>query len=95
MTPTPDIKHLTPDEIELWAQGLLPAARDAHLARCDECGATAGRERKLFRELAQLTRFAPEFGFVERVMAKVRIPTPSGITRSTNPNSGEIGRAHV
>ena len=29
-------------------------------------------------ELAQLQRFGPEFGFVERVMAKVRIPTPSG-----------------
>ncbi len=43
------LQHLTPDEVELWAQGLLPAARDA-----------------------------PEFGFVERVMAKVKIPTPSG-----------------
>ena len=78
MTPTPASQHLTPDEIELWAQGLLPAARDAHVARCDECRAVAGRERKLFRELAQLTRFAPEFGFVERVMTKVRVPTPSG-----------------
>jgi predicted anti-sigma-YlaC factor YlaD len=78
MTPTPDTRHLTPDEVELWAQGLLPAARDVHLAQCDACRASAGRERKLFRELAQLTRFAPEFGFVERVMAKVRIPTPSG-----------------
>ena len=78
MTPTPDTRHLTLDEIELWAEALLPAARDAHLARCEECRATDGRERKLFRELAQLTRFAPEFGFVERVMAKVRIPTRSG-----------------
>jgi len=78
MTPTPDTVHLTPDEIELWAQGLLPAARDVHLAWCAECRQTAERERKLLRELAQLTRFAPEFGFVERVMAKVKIPTPSG-----------------
>ena len=78
MTPTPDTRHLTPDEVELWAQGLLPAAHDAHLARCAECRTTAERERKLFRELAQLARFAPEFGFVERVLAKVKIPTPSG-----------------
>ena len=78
MTPTPDSRHLTPDEVELWAEGLLSAARDAHLAQCDACRATAGGERKLFRDLAQLTRFAPEFGFVERVMAKVKIPTPSG-----------------
>ena len=78
MTRTPDTRHLAPDEVELWAQGLLPAARELHLAQCGDCRAVADRERKLFRELAQLTRFAPEFGFVERVMAKVRVPTPSG-----------------
>jgi hypothetical protein len=72
------IQHLTPDETELWAQGLLPATRDLHVAQCGACRAVAERERKLLRELAQLTRFAPEFGFVERVMAKVKIPTPSG-----------------
>ena len=74
----PVLPHLTPDEIELWAQGLLPAVRDIHIAQCAECRTTAERERKLFRELAQLPRFGPEFGFVERVMAKVKIPTPSG-----------------
>jgi hypothetical protein len=78
MTPTPDTRHLTPDEVELWAQGLLPAARDIHVAQCAECRATAERERKLLRELAQLPRFGPEFGFADRVMAHVRIPTPSG-----------------
>ncbi len=67
-------QHLTPDELELWAQGLLPAARDIHLAQCGECRALGDRERRLFRELARLPRFAPEFGFVERVMAKVEIP---------------------
>ena len=73
----PLLQHLTPDELELWAQGLLPAVRDIHLAQCDECRALGARERKLFRELAQLPRFAPEFGFVERVMAKVKVPTPA------------------
>ncbi len=71
-------QHLTPDEIELWAQGLLAAARTVHLAECPECLATAERERKLVRELAQLPRFAPSPKFVDRVMAHVRIPTPSG-----------------
>jgi predicted anti-sigma-YlaC factor YlaD len=70
--------HLTPEEIELWAQGLCPAVRDAHLAQCAECRTIAERERKLIRELARLTRFAPEFGFAERVMAKVKIPARSG-----------------
>jgi hypothetical protein len=70
--------HLTPDEIELWALGLLGAARAMHLADCGECLTTAERERRLLRDLAQLPRFGPEFGFAERVMARVRIPTPSG-----------------
>ena len=72
------LQHLTPDEVELWAQGLCPATRDTHLVQCAECRTIAEHERKLIRELALLTRFAPEFGFVERVMAKVKIPTPSG-----------------
>lgn len=70
--------HLTPDEIELWAQGLLGARRVMHLADCGECLTIAERERKLLRDLAQLPRFGPEFGFAERVMAHVRVPTPSG-----------------
>lgn len=72
------LEHLSLDEIELWAQGLLPAGRDVHLAVCDACRARGDEERRLFRELAQVPRFGPEFGFVERVMAKVKVPTPSG-----------------
>lgn len=74
--------HLTPDEIELWAQGLLGAAGALHLAECRDCLALAERERKLVRDLAQLPRFGPEFGFIERVMAHVRVPTPSGDFRA-------------
>jgi len=70
--------HLTTDEIELWAQGLLPASRTMHLADCSLCRVEAGRERKVILELVQLPRFAPAAGFADRVMAQVRIPTPSG-----------------
>jgi len=49
----PLLQHLTPDELELWAQGLLPAARDIHLAQCGECRVLGDRERKLFRELVR------------------------------------------
>jgi len=74
--------HLTPDEIELWAQGLLGAAGALHLAECRECHVRAEQERTLVRDLAQLPRFGPEFGFIERVMAHVRVPTPSGDFRA-------------
>ncbi len=71
-------RHLTADEIELWAQGLLPTAPALHLARCSTCLNTAERERKLLRELTRLPRFAPSPEFADKVMAQVRIPTPSG-----------------
>ena len=82
MTATPMTPHLTPDEIDLWAQGLLPAARVMHLPDCRECLATAERERKLFIALARLPRLAPAEGFADRVIARVRIPIPSGDHRA-------------
>lgn len=70
--------HLTPDEIELWAQGLLGAARTMHLADCSLCLAEAEQERRIILELVRLTAFAPSAGFADRVMGQVKIPTPSG-----------------
>jgi hypothetical protein len=70
--------HLTTDELELWAQGLLGAARTMHLTECSLCLAVAERERRLQLELAQLPRFAPSATFADKVMAQVRVPTPSG-----------------
>jgi hypothetical protein len=75
---TDNLLHLTTDEIELWAQGLLPAARAMHLADCSLCRVEAERERKIILELVQLPKFAPSTGFADRVMAQVKIPTPSG-----------------
>ena len=70
--------HLTTDEIELWAQGLLPASRAIHLADCSLCRVEADRERKVILELVQLPKFAPSAGFADRVMAQVKVPTASG-----------------
>ena len=71
-------QHLSPEEIEQWAEGLLPAARAIHLSDCASCLAVAERERRFFLRFAELERLAPSEGFVERVMAEVKIPTPSG-----------------
>lgn len=70
--------HLTTDELELWALGLLGAARAIHLAECSLCRDIADRERKVILELVQLPRFAPSAGFADRVMSRVKVPTPSG-----------------
>jgi hypothetical protein len=69
--------HLTTDEIELWAQGLLPAARALHLADCSLCRVEADRERKVILELVQLPKFTPRAGFADRVMTKVEVPIPA------------------
>jgi len=66
--------HLGADEMELWADGLLPAARSLHLADCSRCLASAERERQLFLALARLERFSPSAGFADRIMGMVRIP---------------------
>ena len=70
--------HLTTDEIELWAQGLLGAQRAFHLSDCSLCRDIADRERKVILELVQLPRFAPSAGFADRVMGKVKVRAPSG-----------------
>ncbi len=70
--------HLTTDEVELWSLGLLGAQRAFHLSDCSLCREEAGRERKVILELVQLPKFAPSAGFADRVMAKVKVPTPSG-----------------
>jgi hypothetical protein len=49
-----------------------------HLADCSLCRVEAERERKVILELVQLPKFAPKAGFADRVMAQVKIPTPSG-----------------
>ena len=74
----PLAEHLNPAEIEQWAEGLLPAARVLHLSDCATCLETAERERRFFRDLVQLERLEPSADFADRVMAEIKIPTPSG-----------------
>ena len=69
--------HLDADEVEQWAEGLLPAARAMHLSTCESCLTAAERERRLFLELSTLERLAPRAGFADRVMDEVRIETPA------------------
>ena len=71
---TPQAQHLVIEEIEQWAEGLLPAARALHLSECPACAAKAERERRLFLALARLERPAPSDGFAERVISRIHIP---------------------
>ena len=74
--------HLTAEEIDLWAEGLLGASGALHLAECSLCREEAERERRIVLQLARLPHLAPAATFADRVMAAVRIPTPSGDFRA-------------
>ncbi|HXQ28325.1 MAG TPA: hypothetical protein VN848_03570 [Gemmatimonadales bacterium] len=75
-----DAPHLSPEEIALWAEGLLPARRAIHLADCARCRETAERERRLFVALARVERLTPSREFADGVMATVNSPQGSGRT---------------
>jgi hypothetical protein len=73
----PAAPHLTPDDLDLWIDGQLPAKREAHLRECPECQALADAERVLVLRLQQVPLFNPPPGFGERVMNRVNIPVTS------------------
>ena len=75
MTPAPG-PHLSPDDVELWLNGTLDAARTRHLDLCPECFDRAQAEREIVEQLAALAPLAPSAGFGDRVMAQVRLADP-------------------
>jgi len=70
-------QHLTPEDLEQWVDGLLPAPREAHLRDCPECQTLADAERVLVLRLQAVPLFNPAPGFSGRVMNRVNIPVTS------------------
>ncbi|MGD8277385.1 MAG: zf-HC2 domain-containing protein [Gemmatimonadota bacterium] len=72
--------HLTGDRLDAYCDGSLEkderGAVDAHVAHCSQCRAEVEDWRAVYAALAALPRFAPRKGFVDRVMARVRIRLP-------------------
>ena len=75
MTPAPG-PHLSPDDVELWLNGTLDAARTRHLDLCLECLDRAQAEREIVEQLTALPLLAPSPEFAERVMAQVTVADP-------------------
>lgn len=73
----PVMSHLSPDDLEQWVDGVLPAPREAHLRDCPECQVLADAERMLVLRLQQVPLFNPAPGFSERVLSRVDIPVTS------------------
>jgi len=70
-------EHLSPEELDLWVTGFLPAARETHLRDCEACQAFADQERLLVLRLEALPLFDPAPGFTDRVMDRVNVPVTS------------------
>ena len=56
--------HLTPEDLDQWVDGLLPAPREAHLRDCPECQVLADAERVLVLRLQQVPLFKSAVGVV-------------------------------
>jgi hypothetical protein len=70
-------EHLSPEDLDLWVTGTLPAAREGHLRACPECQTLANQERLLVLRLEALPLFDPAPGLADRVLDEVDIPVTS------------------
>jgi anti-sigma factor RsiW len=71
--------HLSPDDIDRWLDGTLPAPRTRHLDACQQCLELARAEREMAEQISALPLMAPSAGFADRVMLAVHVPDPFAI----------------
>lgn len=72
-------RHLSPDEVELFASETKteqPEQRREHLERCPACRREIDFLRALDRQLVTLPQAVPSPGFSGAVMARIRVPVP-------------------
>ena len=74
------INHPAADRLEALVEGLLDQGDrvvvQSHLVGCSRCQSEVDELRALFGALARLQHFSPAAGFLNRVMARVRLPEP-------------------
>ncbi|HSL69187.1 MAG TPA: zf-HC2 domain-containing protein [Longimicrobiales bacterium] len=77
---TETLYHPTAERLEAFIEGGLEAGDrvvlESHVLGCPRCQTEVEQLRSLFAALARLERFSPKDGFVNRVMAHVRLPDP-------------------
>jgi hypothetical protein len=71
--------HLTPDDIDRWLDGTLPAGPAGHLESCQTCLELVRAEREIAELISALPLMAPSSGFADRVMQSVQVPDPFAI----------------
>jgi anti-sigma factor RsiW len=74
------IFHPAADRLEALVEGHLDAGEkvvvESHLVGCSRCQTEVEELRSLFGALARMQHFSPAPGFLNRVMAHVRLPDP-------------------
>jgi anti-sigma factor RsiW len=72
--------HPTADRLEALVEGNLVEGErvvvESHVVGCSRCQTEVEELRSLFGALARMQHFSPSLGFLERVMAHVRLPDP-------------------
>lgn len=71
--------HLSPDDIDRWLDGILPAGPAGHLESCQTCLELVRAEREIAELVSALPLMAPSAGFADRVMQSVQVPDPFAI----------------
>jgi putative zinc finger protein len=73
-------QHPTAERLEALVEDSLDRAEAAlvrsHLLGCSRCQKEVAELRGLFNALARLQHFSPALGFINRVMAHVKLPEP-------------------
>lgn len=74
------MRHPPAQSLEALAHGELDASDrvvlESHILGCPHCEGRVDELRSLFHALASLPGLAPPAGFVDRIMASVRVPRP-------------------
>ena len=71
---TPDLHHLTADDLDALVTDQSSPSLVSHLATCAACARMVAADRALLMQLASLPSFDPTIGFPERVMAGIALP---------------------
>jgi hypothetical protein len=71
--------HFSPEDIDLWLDGILAEERVRHLDGCRQCLEMAMAEREIVEQVAALPLMSPSEGFADRVMQSVSVPDPFAI----------------
>lgn len=87
---SPDLQHLTADELDALLDANASERATSHLATCRSCLAMFELDRRLVTSLAALPSLSPSADFEQLVMSRVTVAPTLVPTPATSPSPREI-----